>query len=139
MKIYDIHISGTEAFIQGEEIRTFSSMKALLHHLGCNVMEHRVEVHEASGVQTAHAKFNVEFPARSRIIKYPKDRNSNTTASGRKRKGAKKVVKIGWPLNSRMGRIMIPGEDSDYIVTFYDATEHSPSYFDRGVTEVEKD
>lgn len=139
MLLRDIHISGTEAFIQGEIIRPFGDMKMLLERIGCKVEQHRVEVHKISGVQTAQPKFNVEFPAGSKAIKQPKDRSSNRTASGRRRRGAKKEVKIGWGLNHRTGQILVPGEDSDFIVTYYQSTEHSPSYFDRGVIEVEKD
>jgi hypothetical protein len=138
MRLQDIHISGTEAFIQGEQVHPFSDMKTLLERIGCKVTDHRVAVCRCGGVQTAQPMFNVEFPAGSRVIKAPRDRSSNYTAGGRRRKGAEKLTKIGWPLNSRKGQILVPGEESDYIVTYYGADFVSPSYFDRGVIEVEK-
>jgi hypothetical protein len=79
------------------------------------------------------------FPYGSKIIKHPKDENSSKyTARGRRRKNAPKENKITWALNNRKGQMLVPGEDSDYIVTWYRRTEFTPELFDRGVHEVEK-
>ena len=59
-------------------------------------------------------------------------------ASGRRRRGVVKKERKLWSRNSIKGQILIPGTDSDFIITFYKRTDNSPALFDRGVHEVEK-
>ena len=140
LRLLDIHIGAGWAFIQGETTRSFSDLEALLTHIGCKVEKHRVEVTKVSDTQVAHQKYNVEFPAGSYHTKHPKDTSNTRTASGRRRRGAKAedVKKVTWSLNARKGQIVVPGAETDYIVTYYQKSETTPELFDRGVHEVEK-
>lgn len=126
----DIHISPGEATIQGEENHTFMNMKVLLEHLGCTVQSHRVETHEAAGCKTAQAKFNVEFPKGSKVLYRPK--SPNTTAAGKSR-GPQRRSSRG------KGQVLVPGESSDFVITYYAKWGPSTEMFDRGVWEVEKE
>jgi hypothetical protein len=134
-----IHIPNGSAWIMGERNHFFTGMDVLLIHLGCEIEEMEPEAHEASGCRVVHPMSRVIFPSGSKIIKHPKDESSGRyTASGRRRKNAPKKQPLTWSLNNRKGQILVPGEDSDYIITWYKRTEFSPELFDRGVHEVEK-
>jgi len=133
-----IHIPNGSAWIMGEADRFFTGMDTLLIHLGCAIEEMEPEVTEASGCKVTLPMSRVVFPNGCKIIKRPKESSSNRTASGRRRRGAPKERKITWSLQNRKGQIVVPGEESDYIVTWYKRTEFTPQLFDRGVHEVEK-
>ena len=135
----DIHIGEGPAYIQGDRNRFFRGMDDLLNELGCEIEDHRVEVTEASGCRVPHPKFNVEFPRGSKVIKRPKEFSTSRTARGRRRKNRPEEPKKRWSMNDRKGQVLVPGIDSDYIVTYYKATDLTPALFDRGVHEVEKD
>lgn len=136
---YPIHVPNGDAWIMGERDHYFTGLDVLLAHLGCNIEEMPPEVTKASGVQVVLSMAKVTFPEGSRIIKRPKESSSNLTASGRRRRGAPKERKITWSLNNRKGQILVPGEDEDYLVTWYRKTQFTPELFDRGVVAVEKE
>jgi hypothetical protein len=133
-----IHISSGWAFIVGAEIRRFSDMEALLVELECVVTEMEPEISRSGEIQVAHRMFRVAFPAYTKIIQYPRDLDSNRTASGNRRRGAKRPDPTFWSPTHKRGRILIPGISEDYVVTYYARTEYTPMLFDRGVHEVEK-
>jgi hypothetical protein len=133
-----IHISKGEAWIMGEKNQSFSGMEALLKHLGCEVEVLEPEVYESTDCKVTLPMFKVIFPASSKITKFPKDHmDSRYTADGNLRKGKKKNRRLS--LEDRKGQILIPGDASDHIVTWYRKAGYSPELFDRGVHEVEKD
>lgn len=136
---YPIHVPNGDAWIMGEANHYFTGLDVLLIHLGCEIEEMPPEAHEAGGCRVVHPMSKVTFPDGSKIIKRPKEEASNMTASGRRRRRAPKERRITWSLNNRKGQILIPGEETDYIVTWYRRTQFSPEMFDRGVHEVEKE
>lgn len=130
-----IHISAGEAWIMGSPDRWFVDFEALLSELGCIVSASAPEITRSGSCRVVHPMYNVEFPPGSSIVKHPRDTVSRT-ASGKRR--GPNVPSLSWDMNARKGQVMIPGIDEDYIVTYYQKTEFSPTLFDRGVHAVEK-
>jgi hypothetical protein len=134
-----IYVPHGDAWIMGEQNHYFTGLDVLLIHLGCEIEAVTPEAHEAGGCRVVHPMSKVTFPMGATIIKRPKEEDTGRTASGRRRRRAPKERRLTWSLNNRKGQILIPGEDTDYIVTWYKRTEFSPEMFDRGVHEVEKE
>jgi len=130
-----IHIKGGDAWIQGEGNRLFPDLQTLLQELGCDVEELDPEVVRAQDWIVPMLLFSVVFPKGAKIIKHPKD-STPRTASGRRRKGAQRRQ---YSPNDRKGLILIPGEETDYIVTWYRRDGESPEFISKTVQEVEKD
>lgn len=126
MKREKVHISGSTAWLQSEENKSFPTMKELLEHIGCVVTPRPVESETRMGVTVPNAMFDVEFPSGSKVIK------SHREYDGRKGSGPRNLAEY-------KGQILVPGDDCDFIVTYNIATMYRPEFFGLGVNAVEKD
>lgn len=113
-KIEAIHFESSPAYIQGDTNSSFTDIRQLLESLGCAVEEQGNEVFEHAGTKVPINKHSVRFP-------------NGTLRLARTARNARKM------------QVLIPGEEEDYVVTYYTSSEFSPAHFDRGVTAVEKE
>lgn len=133
-----IHIKGGEAWVQGEQDKSFPDLPTLLRKLGCEVTPLEPEVIKTNGWVVPLAMYNVVFPEGAKIIKHPRDRVSRT-ASGRRRRGVKNEPDLSYSGERRKGMVLIPGVDTDFVVTWRRKDGESPESISKTVQEVEKD
>lgn len=125
-----------DAFIQGDgEPTRFNSTEELLRHLGCKVEERPPVIFKCQDWKVPIQYYNVEFPEGSAHLKRPRAGSSLYTASGRRKKNPPKNPKPPDP----KGMICIPGDDCDYVVTYYEAKGESPHKLVPIIQEVEKE
>jgi hypothetical protein len=134
ISISEIHMTQGDAWVQGESMRGFADTRHLLETLGCKVEEAETKVFTQGTTTVPLAMFNVEFPEGSKHIKRPKEVDYRRSLRSRRQAENKK-----FSLQRRKGQILIPGDESDFVVTYYKQEGESPKYFDRGAHEVEKD
>lgn len=137
VQLSGIHLPTGRAWIQGERDRAFDGIRHVLEHLGCTItdLEPEVITHGSTIVPTSRS--TVLFPAGSKHIRRPKE-DTSLTGSGRRRRGAKPKPKH-FSMSSRKGQVLVPGTNSDFIITYYRKDGESPMHFDLGVHEVEQD